>query len=307
MTTQGYRRLWARPAIDTRRAAHDHRRVTSSSRATLSVSIVCKNNEQTIGRTLDSVRGLADEIVAVDSGSTDGTLALLEAHGAKVFREPWRGYIETKRRALEHCTCDWVLSLDSDESLEPALQAAVRQAMETDTPAIGAYEINRKVFYAGRFLESVWQPEWRLRLVRRAWADWGGHEPHDKMKLKQGCGGRVARLRGDLRHDSFETIAEHLATQARHADAGARALAEMGQTTSAFRLLTSPPWAFVRQIVLKRGFMDGWRGWTAAASAAAGTLMKHAILLERTRRRPTQESRDKGPHAEAPTPPDNEP
>jgi len=252
--------------------------------ATLSVSIVCKNNEATIGRTLESVRGLADEIVAVDSGSTDGTIALLEAHGAVVYREPWRGYIETKRRALEHCTSDWVLSLDSDESLEPELREGIREAVERDPPGVGAYEFNRKVFYAGRFLQHVWQPEWRLRLVRRAWADWGGHEPHDKMKLKADCGGRVERLRGDLRHDSFDSIADHLATQARHADAGAKALAEIGRTTSAFRLLTSPPWAFVRQIVIKRGFLDGWRGWTAAASAAAGTLMKHAILLERTRR-----------------------
>lgn len=271
-------------------------------RATLSVSIVCKNNQHTIGRTLEAFRGLADEIVAVDSGSTDGTLAILRDAGARVIQTEWKGYIGTKRFALEHCTMDWVFSVDSDESPEPELRGAVLGALTENDPRIGGYEVNRKVFYAGRFLQHAWQPEWRLRLIRREHAHWGGHEPHDKLCLQPHCHLKIARLRGDLRHDSFKSIGEHLATQARHAAAGAEALAAMGRRASVARLVFSPPWAFFRQIVVRRGFLDGWRGWAAGASAAAGTLMKHAILLETCRR-----AAEEGRSGCAPAPPKNTP
>ncbi|MEL7472381.1 MAG: glycosyltransferase family 2 protein [Planctomycetota bacterium] len=251
----------------------------------LSVAIVCKNNEATIGRTLEAFAGIADEIVAVDSGSTDGTLDLLRQHNARVIETEWKGYIGTKRFALEHCTKDWVFSVDSDESPEPELRETIRAAVAEPRPGVGGYEINRKVFYAGRFLEHCWQPEWRLRLCRRELADWGGHEPHDVMCLKRGASERVERLRGDLRHDSFVSIAEHLRTQARHSETGADALLAMGKRGSHLRLVVSPPWAFCKQVVLRGGWRDGWRGCAAGASAAAGALMKHAILLERSRLR----------------------
>nr|MCU0689137.1 glycosyltransferase [Phycisphaerales bacterium] len=105
--------------------------------AHLSVSIVCKNNEATIERTLRSVHGLAGEIVAVDSGSTDGTIAMLERYGARVYREAWQGHVRTKQRAMDLCTRGWVLHLDSDESLEPGLRASVRRALADERAAGG--------------------------------------------------------------------------------------------------------------------------------------------------------------------------
>src|SRR5215468_6088436 len=115
----------------------------------LSVSIVCRNNDRTIGRTIDSVAGLATEIVAVDSGSTDGTIPLLERHRARIIRTDWKGHVATKQMALEACTGDWVLSLDSDESLEPDLQASIREALDRNDQRAHGYEVNRKVWYRG--------------------------------------------------------------------------------------------------------------------------------------------------------------
>jgi glycosyltransferase involved in cell wall biosynthesis len=115
--------------------------------ASLSVSIICKNNQSSIGRTLESVRSLATEIVAVDSGSTDGTIDLLEAHKVRIVRSAWLGYVKTKQLALESCHGDWILCLDSDESPLPELVASVREAITRDDPAIGGYRVNRRVFY----------------------------------------------------------------------------------------------------------------------------------------------------------------
>lgn len=245
----------------------------------LSVAIVCKDNAPTIGRTLDSVRGLCREIVAIDSGSTDGTLTMLHDAGARVIASPWLGHIKTKQLALESCTHEWVLSLDSDESPDASLIAAIRGVLEasSNSPGASGFEINRITYYKGRPLRHVWQPEWRLRLVRKNAAKWGGLDPHDKLQL---LSGNVARLQGSLRHDSFPTFAEHLRKQYHHASTMAHSLHNAGVRTSTLRLLTSPAGAMLKQLVLKRAFLDGVPGWLASASTASAALVKHAIMLE---------------------------
>lgn len=247
----------------------------------LSVAIVCKNNAATIGRTLDSVAGLATEIVAVDSGSTDETIAILESHQARVIRTEWRGHVATKQRALEACTQPWILSLDSDESLEPDLRDAVRHALDEDDPAIDAFRVNRKVHYRGRFLDHAWQPEHRVRLVRAGRARWAGLDPHDKLEPLDPAR-PVPLLPGTLRHDSITTFADFLAKQAGHAATMAASMHREGARGSYLRLLTSPPGALAKQLVLKGAWRDGWRGWLAAASTGVATAMKHMVLIELT-------------------------
>ena len=246
----------------------------------LSVSIVCKDSAATIVRTLDSVRGLvggAGEIVAVDSGSTDGTIGMLEAAGARVVRSAWMGHVKTKQFALEQCTREWVLCIDSDESVEPELAEQIRARLgEPDHPDDG-FEINRRTYYKDRPLRYVWQPEWRLRLVRRGKARWGGFDPHDQLQLTSGTADRVP---GILRHDSFPTFAEHMRKQWFHATTMARSLHDAGVRGSYLRLLGSPTGAMVKQLVLKRGVLDGYPGWLAAASTAVAAIIKHATLIE---------------------------
>lgn len=244
---------------------------------TLSVAIVCKDNQSTIQRTLDAVRGLAAHIVAIDSGSTDQTIPMLEAAGATIIRSEWLGHIKTKQKALEACQTEWVLSLDSDESPEPELIASIRQALASPG-TIGAFALNRRTYYQGRPLRHAWQPEWRVRLVRRGQASWTGFDPHDVLAPAPNV--TVSRLAGHLRHDSFPTFSEHMRKQWYHATTMARSLHAAGKRGSRLSLIISPPGAFLKQLVLKRGFLDGRAGWLAAASTAMAALVKHATLLE---------------------------
>lgn len=251
-------------------------------RPTLSVAIVCKDNAPTIGRTLGSVAGLACEVVALDSGSTDATLDILARHGARVHRVAWQGHVRTKQAALDACSGDWVLALDSDESLTPRLRASIEAALEGNDPAVAAFEVNRKVWWGGAALEHAWQPEWRLRLARRGAARWGGDDPHDALALTARQG-RVERLEGDLRHDSIDTLADFLRKQVFLSRIAAQSLRAKGERGSVFRLVTSPPAAWLKQVLIKQAWRDGWRGWCAASAVAAAAMMKHAILLDLAR------------------------
>ncbi len=259
-----------------------------ASRAPLPISVVtvCKNNEATIGAVVESVRGWAGEIVALDSGSTDGTRAILEGAGARVIDVAWQGHVKTKQAALVEARLGWVLHLDSDEPVMPDLAGAIRELVTRDDPGVVAARVRRVVWYRGEPLRHAWQPEWRLRLVRRALvedgrAKWGGFDPHDQL-LVEARGGKVVDLGGVLRHDSFRTFDEHLGAQLAHARTAARSLGgEAGARGSLWKLATSPVGAFVKQIVLKGAWRDGRAGWLAAATSAAGALMKHMLLVER--------------------------
>jgi len=248
----------------------------------LSVAIVCRDNERTIGRTLESVKGLAAQVVAIDSGSNDGTIGLLEAHGAEVHRRAWMGHIATKQAALDLCSQPWILSLDSDESVEPALRRSIEEAVLRAAPDVAGYEVNRKVWWDGAWLRHAWQPEWRLRLVRAGCARWGGYDPHDALEPLPGKG-RVDRLSGDLRHESFASMREHLAAQVAHAERAAESYDRLGRRASVSSLVVSPVGAWLKQMVVRSAWRDGWRGWSAASATAAATLMKHLLLLERQR------------------------
>jgi glycosyltransferase involved in cell wall biosynthesis len=252
----------------------------------LSVAIVCRDNEGTIARTLDSVAGLAGEIVAVDSGSRDGTIPILERHRARIIRTEWRGYVATKQVALEACTGDLVLSLDSDESLDPALVAEIRRIDEGASRAGGppdGWVMNRKVFYRDRPLNHAWQPEHRLRLVRRGKARWSGLDPHDYLELQPGASQAPGCLPGFIRHDSVGTFAGFLRKHVEHATLTARSLHAAGRRASLPGLVTSPVGALLKQLIIKQAWRDGWPGWLAAGSMAAYTLAKHITLIELSR------------------------
>ena len=250
--------------------------------AELSVSIVCCNSQRTIGAVASAVKGLAGEIIAVDSGSTDDTVGLLEAAGARVIHQPWLGYVKQKQFALDQCSGAWVLHLDADEPVSAQLAQSIRAAVERDDPQVAGYKVNRKVIYAGRLLEHAWQPEWRLRLVRRGAARWGGFDPHDTLELIDPSG-RVGRLEGALVHDTMPSMGAFLERQARHAATAAASLAAAGKRTSPCKLITSPVGAMMKQLVLRSAWRDGWRGWAAAGASGAAALMKHLALLERSR------------------------
>ena len=196
----------------------------------LSIAIACKNNGKTLPAVLAAVRPLVEatggEVVAVDSGSTDDTLDLLHAAGARVVRSEWLGHVRTKQKALDEARGPWVLCLDSDEPPTAALQTSILEALGRDDPGVAGYRVNRKIWYRGRPLQHAWQPEWRLRLVRKDRCFWTGEDPHDRLEARGG--GNVLDLAGDLRHDSFETFADHLAKQVALSRIAARKVAAGG-------------------------------------------------------------------------------
>lgn len=251
----------------------------------LSVAVVCRDNEATIARVLDSVNGLASQLVVVDSGSKDRTLDIVRACepwcDVALVQTEWCGHVATKQLALEACTRRHALALDSDEPVTPELAASVRDACARGVPAA---RVNRVVEYRGRLLEHCWQPEWRLRLVRTdlvadGRARWGGLDPHDKLIVE---GERVEDLPGVLIHESFPSFEFHLGKQLKLQAIAARSLRDAGTRGSVFRLITSPPGAFLKQALIKGSWRDGRAGWLAAGTAAAGALIKHMVLLELT-------------------------
>jgi glycosyltransferase involved in cell wall biosynthesis len=254
----------------------------------LSVAIVCKNNAGTMGRTLESVRGLAHEIVAVDSGSTDGTIEILEQHGARVIRSEWLGHVKTKQKALEACTQDWVLCLDSDESIDEKLRSWLEDfgnqvLEECCSPSDDYWWIRRVTWYNGRPLRHAWQPEWRIRLVTKRGFRWGGLDPHDKLERDDGKEIRfnlALTTEGSIRHESIGTWSDFLAKQATHARTMAMSLYAAGKKPSYLRLFGSPIGAVLKQLVLKSAWRDGWPGVLAAMSTGVGAAMKHMMLFE---------------------------
>ncbi|MBL4592036.1 MAG: glycosyltransferase family 2 protein [Phycisphaerales bacterium] len=262
---------------------------SQSRAADLSVMIPCKNNERTIGRVLESVRGLASQLVVIDSGSTDATMDLVNACRqwsgkdrceVVLIQTHWRGYVRTKQLGMQACSHTYTLCLDSDEPLTPELAASLRDAI---AQGIDAAKLRRMVEYRGKLLRHAWQPEHRLRFVRtqlvhegRAWS--GGVEPHDSVELEQGIEARV--LDGILIHEAFESFADQLSSQLDLAKISAQTLHASGVRSSAWKLMTSPPGAFLKQLVLKQAFRDGYAGWLAAAASATHAACKHMMLYE---------------------------
>lgn len=252
---------------------------------TLSFVLVCKNNAKTIDRTIASIAPLAKElggeVIALDNGSTDGTLEILNTHGCRVVPTVWQGYIKTKQFALETSRSQWTFCIDSDESLEPWLIDEIRRGVTRPEPGVVGYRVNRRMWYAGAWLRHAWQPEWRLRLVSRGVARWGGVDPHDKLEVMPGMG-RVADLNREavLRHDSMESVADFLSRQVRHSRTSAEGLYANGVRSTPWRMVTSAVGAFAKQLIIKSAWRDGWRGWIAAMCMGIASGMKHAMLVE---------------------------
>jgi glycosyltransferase involved in cell wall biosynthesis len=255
---------------------------------TLSVMIPTRSNTRTIGRVLDSIRGLATQLVVVDSGSTDDTMDLvlacrdwsgIDRCEVVLIETPWRGYVRTKQLALDACTHDFVLWIDSDEPVTPELADGIRDAMDR---GVDAGKVNRKVEYKGKVLEHCWQPEHRLRFVRTALAKANrarfAGKTHDYLEVDPPV--KPVLIAGTLIHNSFETFAKHLESQRHYSYIFAKALSEQGKRGSAWKILTSPPGAFLKQLVLKGAWRDGYAGWLCAGTSAAGALMKHMMLYE---------------------------
>jgi glycosyltransferase involved in cell wall biosynthesis len=179
----------------------------------ISVSIITLNEEKNLLRCLESVRDLAAEIVVIDSGSTDRTREIAEKFGTVFEVHAWQGYVAQKNIALKRCTQPWVLCLDADEAVSLELATSIRNIFLDGEPRENGFFINRLNFYLGEWVRHAWNPEWRLRLVRKNMAKWCGLDPHDKLMVEDA----TRKLTGDLLHWSFDSVQDHLQKSLKYA------------------------------------------------------------------------------------------
>lgn len=251
----------------------------------LSVAVITLNEEPNLTRCLSSVASLCREIVIVDSHSTDDTRLIAAGFGARVIERDWPGYVEQKNFALSQCSQPWVLSLDADEALDEILYKQVHEITSVRPDSAHdrlGYEINRLTWYLGDWVRYCWYPEWRLRLVRREHARWTGQNPHDHLEVT----GAVGRLKGHLLHYSYRDLAHHMQQTVRYARISGEQLIAKGEKVSTTRLFFAPIGRFLKVLVLKQGWRDGWRGLLIAYSSAMSGLLKYAFALEHQKRKP---------------------
>jgi len=242
---------------------------------TLSVTITTKNAESFIRRCLESV-AWADQVVVVDSGSTDRTCEICRELGAEVHQtDDWPGFGPQKNRALDHARCDWVLALDHDEWVSPELRAEII-AMMADPGDKAAFEMPRSSNFCGRFMRhSGWWPDYLTRLFRRGAARFSDDHMHDRIIVT----GRVGRLRQPLLHEPMPDLEQVLVKMNAYSTAGARFNHERGRRASLWTAIVHGGWAFFRTYFLRAGFLDGREGFMLSVSNAEGAYYRYLKLM----------------------------
>jgi glycosyltransferase involved in cell wall biosynthesis len=241
----------------------------------LSVIVITRNEAADLARALESVRW-ADELIVVDSGSTDGTVVVARRFTDRITVRPWPGYVEQKNFAASLATNDWIFSLDADERVTPELAAAIQAAMSSD-PAHAGYQMTRVTWYLGTWIRSTdWYPDHQLRLYDKRRARWAGQYVHEHVVVE----GTTGRLAGELQHFPYRDIAEHLETIDRYTTLSARQMYENGRRAGILQQAFHPPLAFLRNYLLRGGIRDGGPGFTISALNAYYVFLKFAKLWE---------------------------
>lgn len=250
----------------------------------VSAIIVCFNEEGNIRACLESVRW-CDEIVVVDSRSTDRTLAIAREFTDRVFVRDWPGYREQKQFALDQARYEWVLNVDADERVSPELRSELLHELARAEPRLVGYWIPRLVYYLGRWwYRGGWFPDYRLRFFRRDRATWGGVNPHEKVLVD----GPTKRLSGRLLHFTYRDVSQHMVTVNRLTDISSRELLRRRGGARRRDLSLRPAWRFVRSFFVDRGIEEGWAGFFVAATAAFYVYLKYAKAVELSGAKPSE-------------------
>lgn len=246
-----------------------------ATRQPLSVAIITLNAAAQLEACLQSVR-FADEIVVVDSGSSDGTPDLAVRHGARVVHQDWLGFGPQKQFAVEHASHDWVLCLDADERVTPELQVSIEDALKS--PSTAAFRFPRRNRFLGRYLRhGEGYPDWSLRLFDRRQARWSTDAVHEKVETQS----RIGELPGDLLHDSAESLAAYLTKQNRYTTLAAEMALASGKRANFGQIVLSPLVRFIKFYLVRQGFRDGLPGLIHIAIGCFNSFTKYSKMLER--------------------------
>ncbi|MDF2691520.1 MAG: glycosyl transferase family 2 [Gammaproteobacteria bacterium] len=242
--------------------------------ATLTVALISFNEESNIARTLESVSSIADEIVVVDSYSTDKTREIAESYGAKVVSHAWSGFTEQKNFLFSLCSKDFILNLDCDEVVTEDLAKEIKAMLEQ--PKFAGYRIPMRTFYMGKLLKYAWYAE-KFRLVKRsAHPIWRGGDIHEKLNVE----GEIGRLKQGLVHYSYADIEDHYTRTVKYARLGAMKKFKAGKKFHYHSLILNPGFAFIKSYFLQKGVLDGLPGFVVACSSWLAAFLKYLFLYE---------------------------
>jgi glycosyltransferase involved in cell wall biosynthesis len=247
--------------------------------------IITLNEERHIRACIESMLPIVDEVLVVDSFSTDSTPAICRELGVRFLQHPFAGYIEQKNIALQHATYDHVLALDADERVSATMASSIAHVKANWTA--DGYAFNRLNNYCGVWLRHAWYPDRKVRLWDRRLAQWSGVNPHDRVSLP----GQVTLLEGDILHFAYQHIAEHVDQIGRFARIAAAAKYKQGTSVHFFGQVVLGPWfKFFKLYILKRGFMDGAYGFVFCCLASTLNFLKYAQLWALYRQPPQNHS-----------------
>lgn len=260
----------------------------SNSESEISAIVVCFNEEKNIRRCLESLRW-CNEIVVVDSLSTDRTVEICREYTDRVIQRPWAGYRDQKAFAHSQATRDWVILVDADEKVPEELQEEIRDVLTRFGDRFAAFEVPRLVYYLQRWWwRGGWYPDYDIRVFRRDLATWGGRDPHEQILID----GKIRRLKNPLHHFSYRDITDHLKRINHFTTISSKELKDQGNRWSWIDNLFRPPFRFFRSFALQRGFLEGLPGYFIAATAAIYVFLKYAKLKELEQL--DRESRERG-------------
>ncbi len=241
----------------------------------ISATIIAHNEGAQIARVIRSL-SCADEVIVVDSGSTDDTVEVARSLGARVVNRPWKGFAAQKNFATSQARHDWILSLDADEALDEAAQEAVR-SWKTTAPAVAGYQFARRARYLGRWiLHSGWYPDYKVRLFDRRQGEWKGAYVHESVAVS----GPIETLPGEILHYTCDSLAEHAQRIEFYTDLAAKEMVDRGERVSSLSRLFAPPWIFVNTYFFRLGILDGHQGFWIARMAARYVRRKYAKWAE---------------------------
>ena len=243
--------------------------------AKISACIISYNEEKKIEDCLKSLLPVADEIVVVDSLSTDNTVNIARKYTDKIFSQEFLGHIEQKNLAISKASHEWIISLDCDERLTEELQQSIL-AIKDDLDRSDAYCMTRKTFYIYRWLNHCWYPDVKTRLFNKNTARWGGTNPHDRIITD---GNNIRQLKGDIQHYSFDSVSAHLNTIDKFTEIGALELIKNKKKFSVFSPLTHSTWMFIKMYLIKRGFLDGFAGLLASTLSFVHVFVKYSKAI----------------------------